>query len=409
MEDVLDRFLRYVKIDTQSEENGLHPSTKKQFDLAGLLTEELRSMGASEVDLDEEYCYVYAAIPSNLPEGTAAPRVGFLAHMDTSNAVSGEGVKPRVVKFTGADIDLGGDGKYILGMKEFPFLKDFVGQELVVADGSTLLGADDKAGVAEIMAMAEYLLTHPEVKHGKICICFTPDEEVGNGVAKIDLGRFGADFGYTVDGGPLGGMEYENFNAASGLLTVYGRSSHPGSAKGNMKNAILIGMEFQNLLPVFENPMYTEGYEGFYHLCDFHGDVEKATLSYIIRDHDREKFAEKKARFRAAADFLNGKYGAGTCTAELKDSYYNMKEVILPHMEIVEKAKEAMVELGIAPVVSPIRGGTDGAMLSHMGLPCPNLCTGGMNFHGRYEFASVPQMRKIVELLVRIAEKHAEA
>ncbi len=409
MEDVLDRFLRYVKIDTQSEENGLHPSTKKQFDLARLLSEELRAMGASEVCQDEEYCYVYAVIPSNLPEGAAAPRVGFLAHMDTSNAVSGAGVKPRVVEFNGADVDLGGDGKYILGLKDFPFLKDFIGQELVVGDGSTLLGADDKAGVAEIMAMAEYLLSHPEVKHGQISICFTPDEEVGNGVAKIDLDRFGADFGYTVDGGPLGGMEYENFNAASGFLTVYGRSSHPGSAKGSMKNAILIGMEFQSLLPVFENPMYTEGYEGFFHLCDFHGDVEKATLSYIIRDHDRERFAEKKARFQAAADFLNGKYGAGTCEAAIKDSYYNMKEAILPHMEIIDKAREAMEELGITPVVSPIRGGTDGAMLSHMGLPCPNLCTGGMNFHGRYEFASVPQMRKIVELLVRIAEKHAEA
>ena len=409
MEDVLDRFLRYVKIDTQSEENGLHPSTKKQFDLARLLAKELTDMGASEVYLDEEYCYVYAAVPSNLPEGRTAPRVGFLAHMDTSNAVSGAGVKPRVVTYTGEDIDLSGDGKYILGKKDFPFLEEFLGQELVVSDGSTLLGADDKAGVAEIMTMAEILLTHTEIPHGKICICFTPDEEVGAGVAKIDLKRFGADFGYTVDGGPLGGMEYENFNAASGTLTVYGRSSHPGSAKGNMKNAILIGMEFQNLLPVFENPMYTEGYEGFFHLCDFHGDVEKATLSYIIRDHDREKFAEKKARFGAAAEYLNGKYGAGTCRAEVKDSYYNMKEVILPHMEIVDKAREAMEDLGISPRVSPIRGGTDGAMLSHMGLPCPNLCTGGMNFHGRYEFASVPQMRKIAELLVKLAEKHSQA
>ncbi len=409
MEDVLDRFLRYVKIDTQSEENGLHPSTQKQFDLARLLASELREMGASEVFLDEEYCYVYAAVPSNLPEGRSAPRLGFLAHMDTSNAVSGKDVKPRVVPFTGEDIDLGGDGKRILGLAEFPFLKEFIGQELVVTDGSTLLGADDKAGVAEIMAMAEYLLTHPERKHGKICLCFTPDEEVGGGVAKIDLRRFGADLGYTVDGGPIGGMEYENFNAASGRLTVYGRSCHPGSAKHNMKNAILLGMEFQSLLPVFENPMYTEGYEGFFHLSDFRGDVEKAELSYIIRDHDREKFLEKKARFQAAADFLNAKYGEGTCTVEVKDSYYNMKEIILPHRELIDKAKEAMEELGITPSVAPIRGGTDGAMLSYMGLPCPNLCTGGMNFHGRYEFASVPQMRKIVELLVRIAEKHAGA
>ncbi len=408
MEDVLDRFLRYVKIDTQSAENGQHPSTAKQFDLARLLARELRDMGASGVSLDEKLCYVYAELPANLPEGKTAPTVGFMAHMDTSPAVSGENVKPRVVTFTGEDEDLGGDGKYVLSLRDFPFMKAFIGEELVVTDGSTLLGADDKAGVAEIMAMAEYLLAHPEIRHGRICICFTPDEEVGAGTSGIDLRRFGADFGYTVDGGPLGSMEYENFNAASAVLTVHGRSIHPGSAKNTMLNALLVAMEFQSLLPVFENPMYTEGYEGFYHLCDLNGDVEKAVAVYIIRDHDREKFEQKKARFRASADFLNGKYGPGTCEADLRDSYYNMKEYILPHMEIVDKAKEAMLEMGITPRVSPIRGGTDGAMLSHMGLPCPNLCTGGGNCHGRFEFASVPQMRKIAELLVRIAEKHAE-
>ena len=271
-----------------------------------------------------------------------------------------------------------------------------------MTDGSTLLGADDKAGVAEIMAMAEYLLTHPETRHGKLLICFTPDEEVGGGTAHIDLGRFSADFGYTVDGGPLGGMEYENFNAASGRLTFHGRSIHPGSAKNTMVNALLLAMEFQAMLPPAENPMYTAGYEGFYHLCGLKGDVEKAEAEYIIRDHDREKFEKKKAFFRAAADFLNGKYGPGTCEATVKDSYYNMKEYILPHPEIIDKAKAAMEELGITPRISPIRGGTDGAMLSHMGVPCPNLCTGGGNCHGRYEYASVPQMRKIAELLVRI-------
>ena len=325
MEDVLDRFLRYVKIDTQSEENGQHPSTDKQFDLARLLAEELRAMGASEVSLDEEYCYVYAAIPSNLPAGKAAPTVGFMAHMDTSNAVSGAGVKPRIIRFTGEDVDLGGDGKYILSLRDFPMMQAVIGDDLVVTDGSTLLGADDKAGVAEIMTMAETLLTRPAIPHGKILICFTPDEEVGGGTAKIDLKRFAADFAYTVDGGPLGGMEYENFNAASAKLTVHGRSIHPGSAKNTMRNALLIAMEFQSLLPVFENPMYTEGYEGFYHLCDLHGDVEKSESYYILRDHDKDKFVDKKAFFQACADFLNGKYGACTCETEIRDSYYNMK------------------------------------------------------------------------------------
>ncbi len=408
MEDVLDRFLRYVRIDTQSEENDRHPSTGKQFVLAGLLAEELKAMGASEVTLDEEFCYVYAVIPSNLPAGRIAPCVGFLAHMDTSPAVSGAGVNPRIVRFTGEDVDLGGDGRYILSLRDFPHMKSLVGEELVVTDGTTLLGADDKAGVAEIMTMAETLLTHPEIPHGKLCLCFTPDEEVGSGTAKIDLHRFAADFGYTVDGGPLGGLEYENFNAASARLTVHGRSIHPGSAKNTMRNALLMAMEFQSLLPAAQDPMYTEGYEGFYHLCALNGDVETAQAEYILRDHDKAKFNEKKAFFRACAEFLDRKYGPGTCETEIRDSYYNMKELILPRMEIVDKAMEAMEELGIKPLVSPIRGGTDGAMLTHMGVPCPNLCTGGGNCHGRFEYASVPQMRKVAELLVKIAEKHAQ-
>ena len=408
MEDVLNRFLRYVQIDTQSEENGLHPSTQKQFDLARLLAQELADMGAGSVYLDQQYCYVYAVIPANLPADKTAPAVGFIAHMDTSSAVSGKDVKPRVVTYDGSDIDLGGDGQYILSQAAFPFLKEYIGQQLVVTDGSTLLGADDKAGVAEIMAMAEYLLLNPQIMHGRICIAFTPDEEVGSGVAHFDLKRFGADFAYTVDGGPLGGMEYENFNAASALLTVHGRSSHPGSAKNNMKNALLMAMEFQCMLPPAENPMYTEGYEGFYHLGGLKGDVETCQAAYIIRDHDRDRFEARKARFAAIADYLNGRYGAGSFVTDIRDSYFNMKEKILPHMEIIDAAKAAMEELGVKPVISPIRGGTDGATLSQMGLPCPNLCTGGCNCHGRFEFASVPQLRRIVDLLVRIAEKHVK-
>ncbi len=406
MEDVLDRFLRYVKIDTQSREGGGSPTTEKQFTLARMLARELEEMGASQVRLDGEHCYVYARIPGNLPAGKTAPAIGFIAHMDTSPAVSGANVNPRVVEYTGGDIDLSGDGKYVLRPSEFPVLKEFEGQELVVTDGSTLLGADDKAGVAEIMTMAETLLTCPELPHGEVCIAFTPDEEVGGGVRYFDLEHFGADFGYTVDGGILGGMEYENFNAASAGVTVTGRSTHTGSAKNAMRNAVLMAMEFQSMLPQAEAPMYTEGYEGFYHLDSISGDVEKCTMSYIIRDHDPEKFRARKERFTAIGDYLNGKYGEKLFETSVRDTYYNMKEIILPRMEIVDRVREAMGDLGITPVVTPIRGGTDGAMLSYMGLPCPNLCTGGCNYHSRYEFASVPHMRLIARLLVKILEKH---
>ena len=408
MEDVLSRFLRYVKIDTQSVENGLHPSTGKQFDLAKLLAAELTALGASEVFLDEEFCYVYARIPANLPEGKTAPKLAFIAHMDTSDAVSGANVNPKVVVYEGGDIDLSGDGRYVLRRSEFPFLAHCIGQRLVVTDGSTLLGADDKAGIAEIMTMTDRLLHDDSIRHGEISVCFTPDEEVGAGVAKIDLARLNADLGYTVDGGALGGMEYENFNAASAVLRITGRSIHPGSAKNVMKNAILMAMEFQSLLPPAETPAHTEGYEGFYHLCSLDGTVEQCTAAYIIRDHDRSRFEERKRHFAAAAEYLNGVYGAGSFAAELHDSYYNMKDCILPHMELIEAARSAMQELNITPVISPIRGGTDGATLSHMGLPCPNLCTGGYNCHGRYEFASVEEMEQISALLVRIAAKHAE-
>ncbi len=409
MEDVLSRFLRYVQIDTQSRESddGKQPTTEKQFDLARMLARELEDMGAEQVYLDETYCYVYARIPANLPEGRTAPTVGFIAHMDTSPAVSGANVKPRVLEYAGGDIDLSGDGTYVLRPADFPILDRFKGHELVVTDGSTLLGGDDKAGVAEIMTLAETLLTTPELKHGEVSIAFTPDEEVGMGVAHFDLDRFRADFGYTVDGGSLGGMEYENFNAASLRVKVRGRSTHTGAAKNTMVNAVLLAMEYASMLPPEERPEHTEGREGFYHLDSIQGDVEACRLDYIIRDHDLEKFRARKNRTLAIADYLNGKYGSGTFTVELRDSYFNMKEKVLPHMEIVDAALAAMKDLDIQPFISPIRGGTDGAMLSYRGLPCPNLCTGGQNCHSRYEFVSVPDMRKVVQLLARILEKHA--
>ena len=329
--------------------------------------------------------------------------------MDTSPAVTDTNVQPRIVtNYDGQDIVLNDRENIVMMVADFPELVKYVGQDLIVTDGTTLLGADDKAGIAEIMAMAEFLLTHTEIPHGKIRIGFTPDEEVGRGADFFDVKLFGADFAYTVDGGQLGELEYENFNAAGAKLHVYGRSVHPGSAKGKMKNAILIAQEFQSLLPVFQNPMYTEMYEGFFHLDSISGDVEYTKADYIIRDHDKALFEEKKALFQQTADFLNRKYGEGTVVVEMKDSYYNMREVIEPHMHLIENASQAMEELGITPIVSPIRGGTDGARLSFMGLPCPNLCTGGENFHGRYEFACVQSMNKVTELLIMLAEKYGE-
>ncbi len=307
--------------------------------------------------------------------------------------------------YDGQKIVLNEESGIVLDPKKFPDMLGYVGKDLITTDGTTLLGADDKAGVAEIMAAAEYFLTHKEVKHGKIRIGFTPDEGVGRGTENFDLEAFGADIAYTVDGGPLGELEYENFNAAGAKVWVHGKSIHPGSSKGMMVNALLIGMEFQSMLPVFENPMYTEGYEGFYHLNHMHGDVETACLEYIIRDHDKEKFARKKHQMMRTADFLNLKYGIGTVDVEMKDSYYNMKEKIEPHMYLIDMAKEAMEDLGIEPLVCPIRGGTDGANLSYQGLPCPNLCTGGHNFHGKYEYICIQAMEKVTELLIAIVQK----
>ena len=406
MEKVIENFLKYVKIDTQSAEGTeASPSTAKQHNLAKILVSQLKEMGAQEVTYDEAHCYVYATVPaSHGCEG--APVIGFIAHMDTSPAVTGDGVKPRIVEnYQGGDILLNEEKQIVMKVADFPELPSYKGKRLIVTDGTTLLGADDKAGIAEIMAMAEYLLAHPEIPHGKIRVGFTPDEEVGAGADYFDVKLFGADYAYTVDGGRLGELEYENFNAAGAKVVVHGRSVHPGEAKDKMRNAILMAQEFQTLLPVAENPMYTCGYEGFYHLGWLNGSVEEATADYIIRDHDREKFQKKKELFLQAGDFLNRKYGEGTFEIELKDSYYNMKEIIQGHMGLIDNAKEAMEELGITPIVVPIRGGTDGTRLSFMGLPCPNLCTGGANFHGRFEYACADHMEIIVELLAKIAQK----
>lgn len=409
MSKVIDYFLQYAQIDTQSaDESSTTPSTLKQHNLAKLLVEQLKEMGAQEISYDEAHCYVYATIPAS--KGCEnAPVLGFIAHMDTSPAVSGANVKPRIiVNYDGTDIVLNAEKNVISKVKDFPGLLNYIGQDLIVTDGTTLLGADDKAGVAEIMAMASDMLTNPDLKHGKIRIGFTPDEEVGAGADYFDVKLFGADFAYTVDGGAVGELEYENFNAAGAKVQVQGKSVHPGDAKDKMLNAILVLQEFQSLLPTQQNPMYTEKYEGFFHLDSVSGTVEEAVGDYIIRDHDKEKFEQKKELFLKVGEFLNAKYGEGTVTIHMKDSYYNMREVIEANMHLIDKAKEAMMDLGITPVTVPIRGGTDGARLSFMGLPCPNLGTGGHNFHGKYEYACVQSMETNVKVLEKIAEKYHE-
>ena len=404
MSEVVERFLKYVSYDTQSEDEvEAVPSTEKQRALANVLAEELRAMKAEDVVVDE-HSYVYATIPATTEK--AIPVLGFISHMDTAPAYSGCGVKPQIVKnYDGGDVVLNQEKGIVMKTEDFPYLSLYKGQDLITTDGTTLLGADDKAGVAEIMTMASFLLAHPEIPHGKIRIGFTPDEEVGRGADLFDVKGFGADVAYTVDGGALGELEYENFNAASAKVTVHGASIHPGSSKGKMKNALLMAMEFQSMLPVFDNPMYTEGYEGFFHLDAMSGTVEEAHMEYIVRDHNKEKFQEKKALMERAAAYLNQRYGEGSFVLQLKDSYYNMKEKIEPHMYLIDIAKEAMEDLGIQPLVTPIRGGTDGARLSYMGLPCPNLCTGGYNFHGKYEFIPIQSMEQVVELLIAIVKK----
>lgn len=400
MNRLLERFLRYVKIDTESVPDvQRYPSSEKQKNLLALLRDELVQMGISAT-MDEKYGYVYATIPKNVKGDY---KLGFIAHVDTSSAVSGKDVKPIVTAdYDGQDIALA-EGRR-LSPAEFGSLLKHVGKTIISSDGTTLLGADDKAGVAVIMELANILAENPSVAHGEVKIAFTPDEEVGRGTDFFDIGRFGADGAYTVDGGGLGELEYENFNAASAKVSVRGKSVHPGSAKGVMVNANLVLMELQSMLPVFENPMYTEGCEGFFHLDSMHGECDCATANYIIRDHDREKFQRKKQLFADVVDFLNKKYGEGTVTAEITDSYYNMKEKILPHIHLVENACRAMEKAGVTPVVCPIRGGTDGARLSYEGLPCPNLFTGGYNFHGRFEYIPLEDMQKALDVALNLVD-----
>ena len=408
MDKTIENFLRYVKIDTQSsEESTTIPSTMKQHDLARQLVSELEAMGAAEITYDKEHCYVYATIPASAG-CEKAPVLGFISHMDTSPAVTDTNVNPRIVEnYDGKDIVLNAAENIVMKVEDFPELLHYMGQDLIVTDGTTLLGADDKAGVAEIMDMAASFLLHPERPHGEIRIAFTPDEEIGRGADAFDVERFGADFAYTVDGGALGEIEYENFNAASAVATVRGTGIHPGSAKGRMLNACLVLMEFQGMLPAFQNPAFTEGYEGFYHLDSFRGDVERAVGEYLIRDHDTAEFERKKEFMQECAALLNRKYGEGTVQVEVKDSYYNMKEKILPHMHLVEHARRAMAAVGVEPEIIPVRGGTDGARLSFMGLPCPNLCAGGHNFHGRYEYVPVRSLEKISAILQEIVSGYA--
>ncbi len=398
MEHVAQRFLRYVAVDTQSAADTAEiPSTEKQFALAGMLVEEMRAMGISDARVDA-HCYVYGSLPATA-EGL--PTLGFIAHMDTSPDAPGKNVRPRIVKnYPGGDIPL--NGEVAIEEAMFPALARFVGDDLIVTDGTTLLGADDKAGIAEILTMAEHLLAHPEIRRGRIAIAFTPDEEVGHGADGFDVPGFGADFAYTVDGGAPEELEYENFNAASAKVTFRGVGIHPGSAKNRMRNALHMAQEFDSMLPPADRPEHTEGYEGFFHLTSLNGDVTEATAGYIIRDHDGARFAWRKELMEAAAAYLEKKYGAGSVGLSIADSYYNMKEKILPHFHLVETAKAAMARAGVTAKTIPVRGGTDGARLSYMGLPCPNLGTGGENFHGVLEFISIQAMEKVVEILLAI-------
>jgi len=406
MENILDRFLRYVAVDTQSDpESESQPSSARQLDLLKMLCAELQGMGV-EASLDE-YGYVMASIPSNC--GKDVPSVGFIAHVDTSPDASGKDIRPQIIRnYDGGDILLNAETGLSLKTDEFPELKAYAGQTIITTDGTTLLGADDKAGVAEIMDAVQYMVSHPEFKHGPVKIGFTPDEEIGRGVVKFDVARFGAKYAYTMDGGAIGELEYENFNAASATVSIQGRNIHPGYAKGKMLNAILIGMELNSLLPVEQRPEYTDSYEGFLHIVGFNGTVEEATFSYIIRDHDMKLFEEKKEMLRKCVDFINFKYGEGVAKAEIKHQYYNMRKEVEPHYHIIEKAVKAMEMEGITPHIQPIRGGTDGANLSFMGLPCPNIFAGGHNFHGKMEYVPLESMEKASKVILNIISLFAE-
>lgn len=406
MEKLLDRFLRYVSVDTRSdEESETQPSTEKQLNLLRMLKDELNAMGV-EAQLDE-YGYVMARIPSNIDK--KVPAVGFIAHVDTSPDASGENVKPQIIEnYDGSAIALKGVPGLYLDPAEFPEILAHKGETIITTDGTTLLGADDKAGVAEIMDAVQYIVNHPEFKHGELRIGFTPDEEIGRGVAKFDVAKFDADYAYTMDGGEVGELEFENFNAAAATVHIQGRNVHPGYAKGKMKNAILIGQEFNSLLPVQQRPEFTEGYEGFYHLISFKGSVEEASFSYILREHDIDKHENQKKVMKQCADFINAKYGEGTATVDIRHQYYNMRRQVEPHYHIVEKAVKAMEMAGVKPHIQPIRGGTDGANLSFMGLPCPNIFAGGLNFHGKMEWVPVESMQKAAAVVLNIVRLYAE-
>ena len=404
---VIERFLKYVTFDTQSDEStGVTPSTPKQMVFAQYLKTELEELGLKDISLDENG-YLFATLPSNVDH--EVPVVGFIAHMDTSPDMRGENVKPRIVeKYDGKDIPLCAEENIILSPANFPELLDHVGEDLIVTDGHTLLGADDKAGIAEIVGAVAYLIAHPEIKHGDIRIGFNPDEEIGLGAHKFDVKKFGAKWAYTMDGGEVGELEFENFNAAAAKIRVKGRNVHPGYAKNKMINSLLVANEYASLLPADETPGTTEGYEGFYHLIGMEGEVENTVLSYIVRDHDREKFEARKQALLDYAAQLNEKYGEGTVTVELKDQYYNMRQQVEPLMHIIDIAFAAMQEAGVTPKVKAIRGGTDGAQLSFKGLPCPNIFAGGLNFHGRYEFVPVQSIEKAMNVVVKIAELTAK-
>ncbi|HRQ31399.1 MAG TPA: peptidase T [Saprospiraceae bacterium] len=407
-EKVLERFLRYIAVDTKSDDSSeTTPSTEKQFNLANMLKKELEDLGLVDISLDEK-CYLMATLPANTDK--PIPTIGFIAHMDTAPDMSGENVNPQFwPDYQGQDLVINAEKNLVLSTTEFPELKMYFGNTIITTDGNTLLGADDKAGVAEIMTAIEYLIEHPEIKHGTIKVGFTPDEEIGRGVDHFDVAKFGAKYAYTLDGGMVGELEYENFNAAGAKVHIQGRNIHPGYAKGKMLNSILIGMEFNSLLPVFDRPEFTEKYEGFYHLIKMEGSVEKAMLQYIIRDHDREKFEQKKKLITEAVEFMKKRYGEDVFRLELNDQYFNMREMVEPVFHIVELAKKAMEDLGIEPHIVPIRGGTDGSRLSYMGLPCPNIFAGGHNFHGKFEYVPIESMEKAAKVIVRIVELYEQA
>ena len=404
---VKDRFIKYVMIDTTSDpDSGTFPSTPAQLSFADMLAGEMREIGIADVYRDENG-YVYGTIPSTM-EDFGGSVIGFIAHMDTANDAPGANIRPRVIEsYDGKDIVLNQELRLVMRPDEFEALRELTGKTLIVTDGNTLLGGDDKAGVAEILTAAEYLIAHPEIPHGPIRVAFTPDEEIGCGADRFDVERFGADFAYTMDGGAAGELEYENFNAASAEITFTGTSIHPGSSRGKMVNAAVLAMEFQQMLPAFMRPECTDGYQGFIHLIGMEGCVERASLQYIIRDHDMKLFEEKKSLITKAADYMNAKYGEGTVSAKVKDSYYNMKEKIEPHRHLIDTVLKVFERLGITPRIQPVRGGTDGARLSFKGLPCPNLGTGDYNCHGRFEFTCVESMEQCVQVIVELAREYA--